>query len=722
MKTAMMLLLSAAALAVVSPSAALASDGSGNVSMPHMMMVLAMQVGLILIAARLGNMLFEKLRMPGVLGELVAGMIIGPYALGAVPFYGFAQGLFGNGGSFPVSPELYGLASLASIVLLFMVGLETDIRLLMKYSLAGGAVGLGGVVVSFVAGDVIAMLMSPMFYGRQLGFFAPECMFLGVISTATSVGITARILSAKGKMESPEGVTILSGAVIDDVLGIIMLAVVSGMVSAGGSGQGSIDWGHIGLIAAKAVGVWLGATAIGLLGSRKIGFLLKLFGERGSIAVIALGLALLLAGLFEEAGLAMIIGAYVMGVTLSKTDLSHVIREKIHPISEFLVPIFFCVMGMLINFSALTSSSVIIFGLVYSLVAVVAKLLGCGLPALLLNFNLRGAARIGTGMIPRGEVALIIAGFALSNGYLNDDVFAAAIIMTFVTTILAPPALVGVFHSPAKGTRKEIAAAETLTTVEFEFPSIEMTEFLVDKLWNVLEIEGFYVHRIGHEQRCYQARKDTTIIDIRYSATHLSIQCSAADVGLVNIAVSEAAAALEQTVRGLREPLDSALLRTRILQAAQTPHQFQLATYLSPALVEPNLAATTKNEVIDELLEILARNRMLQNVQSARNAVLLREASMSTGLQHGVAIPHGRTDAVDHLVCAVGIKRDGLDFEALDGQPSTIFILTLSPADKPAPHVQFMSAVSQALDDAGRQRVLAATTRQELFDALTKPT
>jgi len=712
----------ALALLAIMPALAMASDGQGYTSISHKMMVLAIQVGLILIAARLGNILFEKLHLPGVLGELAAGMIIGPYALGQIPVYGFAHGIFSHVDAFPVAPELYGLASLAAIILLFTAGLETDIRLLMRYSVAGMVVGVSGVLASFVLGDLTAVVFSDLLFSQPKGFFAPPCLFLGVISTATSVGITARILSAKRKIDTPEGVTILSAAVIDDVLGIILLTIVVGMVSAGEAQGSGVDWGRIGGIAAKATGVWLAATAVGLLASRKISFLLKRLGERTSIAVIALGMTMVLAGLFEEAGLAMIIGAYVMGLTLSKTDISHVVREKVHPVFEFFVPVFFCVMGMLIDLHAFTSMPILAFGLVYSAIAVAAKIFGCGLPALLLNFNLRGGARVGAGMIPRGEVALIIAGFALSRGFLSQDVFAAAIIMTFVTTIVAPQTLVMLFRSSAGGLRREMQARETATAITFEFPSMETTEFLVDKLRRVLELEGFFVHRLSPEQDYYQARKDDAIIDLAHSDSRLTINCHRQDVAMVRTAVSEAVAALEQTIRGLKEPIDSAVLRTQVPQDAAAGRQsFRLSAYLSPSLVEPNLKGRTKIEIIDELLAILDRNNLLRDIESARQAVLTREESMSTGLQHGVAIPHGRTDTVDHLVCAVGISARGIDFKSLDGEPSKFFVLTLSPVDKPAPHVQLMSAISQVLNEQGRSRALAARTPRQLYEVLAQP-
>jgi Kef-type K+ transport system membrane component KefB len=262
------------------------------------MMVLALQLGVILFVAKLSAGLFEKIRLPGVLGEIAGGLLVGPYMLGAVPLPSLPRGLFPLNGEFPISPELYGFCSVAAIVLLFGAGLETNVPLFMRYSFAGCMVGLGGVLLSFVLGDLTAVWFSHLLFDEPVGFFSPPALFLGVMSTATSVGITATILSERGKIDSPEGVTILAGAVIDDVLGILLLAVTMGVVTASRA-TGSINWGHIGVISAKAVCIWLAATVLGLAASHRISFLLKLFRARRTIAIMAFGMGLILAGLFE---------------------------------------------------------------------------------------------------------------------------------------------------------------------------------------------------------------------------------------------------------------------------------------------------------------------------------------------------------------------------------------------------------------------------------------
>ena len=151
------------------------------------MMLLAIQLGLILFAAKMGNILFKRIKLPGMLGELAAGMLIGPYCLGGFGFSGFGQGLFPRLGEFTISPELYGFSAVAAVVLLFMVGLETDFRVLLRYSLAGGLVGLGGIVFALLLGAGVVVLFSEVLFNEPLGFMSGTCIFMGVVCTATSV-------------------------------------------------------------------------------------------------------------------------------------------------------------------------------------------------------------------------------------------------------------------------------------------------------------------------------------------------------------------------------------------------------------------------------------------------------------------------------------------------------------------------------------------------------
>ncbi|MGD9780760.1 MAG: cation:proton antiporter [Kiritimatiellia bacterium] len=468
----------------------------------HPMVRFIFQLGILIVFTRIGGFWLRRwLRLPGVLGELIVGMVIGPYALGQFDWPLFGRLFAAPAGAEAVAPELHAIATFASIILLFLSGLETDLSTFLRYSVAGTVVGIGGVVFSFFLGAGCAVG-----FGLADGWLDPTALFLGAIATATSVGISARILGERRKMASPEGVTILAAAVFDDVLGIIVLAIVVGMVHASADGLG-IAWKDILLIAGKAFGFWIGATAAGLLLARRFSRLLKYFQSTEAIAALALGFALLLAGFSEMVGLAMIIGAYIMGLSLSRTDLVQVIQKEVEGLHNVLVPVFFGTMGMMVNLHAVVP--VFKIGVVYALLAVASKVAGCGLPALFCGFNRQGAVRIGVGMLPRGEVALIVAGIGLTSGAIGQDVFGIAILMTLVTTLLGPLLLAGSFENPASGLRKPEDAAQAETKeIVLSFPSPDMADFMRARIVRAFRHEEFYVYRLAPDTPTYHIRKD----------------------------------------------------------------------------------------------------------------------------------------------------------------------------------------------------------------------
>ena len=412
---------------------------------------LVLELAVILVAAKLAGEVCERyLRIPSVLGELAVGVVIGPYALGSIALGGLGP-LFPRpeaGAAIPVSSELYSISQVAVVVLLFVVGLETDVGHFVRYVGPATVVALGGVIVPFFFGAYATQL-----FGLTDSFMSLAALFVGAIMTATSVGITARVLRDKKKLDSPEGVTVVAAAVVDDVLGSLVLAIVVAMAT-----LGSVSAAQAGWITGKAVAFWLGLTGAGLLLSKHISrFTMSLRVEGASIA-LALALAFIASALAEAFGLAMIIGAYSIGLALPQTGLAKRLTaytdHGLTPLYHALVPVFFVVMGMLVDITAFRG--VLVFGAVLSLLAIVGKVAGCGLPALAVGFNRRGAWRIGIGMMPRGEVALIIAGVGLAKGVIGSDIFGVVILMTMVTTFLGPLLLVPAFNG-ASGLRRNKA-------------------------------------------------------------------------------------------------------------------------------------------------------------------------------------------------------------------------------------------------------------------------
>jgi len=657
---------------------------------------LVLQIGIIILAVRLFGKLAKKIKLPSVLGELLAGVIIGPYALGGIPLPGFHEGIvplaLTQTHTLAISIELYAFATVASIVLLFASGLETNLGLFLRYSIAGGIIGIGGVLLTFVVGTVCCAIIF------DTSFFDPRCLFLGVIGCTTSVGISARTLSERKKMDSPEGVTILTAAVFDDVIWIILLAVVLGIVSIMGGQPGTgISVTSILLLAGKVFGIWLGVTIIFLLCSKILASFLKFFKDSFDFSVLALGIALILAGLLEKQGLALIIGAYIAGLSLSKTDIAPVILERIRGLYEFFVPMFFAIMGMMVNIREILSPSVLTFCGIYTLVLIFAKIIGCGGPALLLGFNGIGAFRIGTGMIPRGEGALITCGIGLATGALDNNLFSTAILMIFLTIVVSPMLLGVTLKIPRHGTRKQVKNEDSVHE-EWNFESPEIAGLVTANLLEELRNEGFYVQTMNIDEGLSQARKDDVSLFITENAKSITITTSKTDMPFVKNEIYEVILELSHNIEKLKKSSDTKEMRKELLDTDARTTKDILAL-IDPEYFSMKLKGETKKEIITELVNMLDSGGKLLDRDMVIADVLEREATMSTGMAHGIALPHAKTDGVADTVVAVGIKKEGINFDSLDGQPSRLFILLISPKKTHSIHVQFLAAVGSIMGE-----------------------
>ncbi len=651
----------------------------------------------------------------------MAGVVIGPYVLGrfGIPLQGLEHGPFPiiEGSGLSVSPMLYAIATLGSIVLLFMSGLETDLRMFFRYSVAGTTVGLGGVIFSYLFGAGLGMLM------YKTGIMDPRCMFLGILSTATSVGITARILSEHRSIDSPEGTTILAAAVIDDVLGIICLAIVMGLVGASGA-AGSFSWMTIAKVAACSIGLWLGVTALGLFSAHKIAQLLKCFMPSKVFSVLALGLAMLLAGLFQEAGLAMIVGAYVMGLCLSKTDIRFSIQRHLNEVYNFLVPVFFVVMGMMVDIRVLTNPSVLKYGLLFSALAIFAKILGCALPALFMNFNLLGAIRIGAGMVPRGEVALIIAGIGSTtmmnlNGtkvpIVDAELFGIAIIMTLLTTVLAPPLLSFVLGISGKGVRHETEEEESVHSV-YETPSELFRDFVLISLKDAMHQEGFRFSDLESDGGIIWFRREEMTFALHIQGNNLVFESSKEEAVIIRAVMYETMLTIYKGLEGtkkLKAPgeFDEALEGAAGSAVAKSP--LSLARVISTHGIVLDLQATDYNGVLVELVENLAKRKLLTDKKACLDDILARESEMTTCLTNGIALPHARSAGTQQLQVAIGISRKGIKTPCGNGDPVKIIVLSVCPKNKPLPYLQFISQIAGVLESQETLNALLKTKSKD---------
>ncbi len=417
-------------LAFASEAAADGAEGGEGHGGP--VLEILIQLIVILLAAKLGGDVFERFSQPAVLGELVIGMVIGNlHLLGLSLFDGYINNL-----------TLEILAEIGVIILLFQVGLESSVREMMKVGLASFMVAIFGVVVPFFLGWGVAYLFLP-----TESIFVH--IFIGATLTATSVGITARVLKDIGKIKTREAKIILGAAVIDDILGLVILAVVAGIITAVNSGGEGISSIAVLWIIAKAVLFMVGAIVIGsFVMPQYFKFAIRL-KVKGVFLSFSLLVCFLLAFLAGKIGLAPIVGAFAAGLILDEVHFKqfrergeHSIDELIEPIAIFLVPVFFVRMGMMVDLTTFAQVEILGFAAVLTLVAILGKQ-ACSLAIFDKSTN---RIAIGLGMIPRGEVGLIFAGIGaklMLDGHpvITTATYSAVVIMVIITTLVTPPAL-----------------------------------------------------------------------------------------------------------------------------------------------------------------------------------------------------------------------------------------------------------------------------------------
>jgi Kef-type K+ transport system membrane component KefB len=390
-----------------------------------------------LIAAKLLGELAERIGQPAVLGELIAGVLLGGSLLGVVPSEG------------PAADVVHVFAELGVVLLLFEIGLETDLREMFRVGSASLSVALVGVVLPFAFGFAYWAYL-PHAASNGATDLTTAAIFVGATLTATSVGITARVLSDLGQMSSPEARIIIGAAVIDDVLGLMILTVVSGLVA----GTSLAPLGIV-RIFAVAVGFLVVAVLVGRYAAPRLFDLVVRMRVRYVLLVFAIAFTLALSAFAAIAGSALIIGAFAAGLILSGTNQFDTIEREVRPVASIFAPIFFVSVGASVNLRLLDPTREGAAGLlgvaaVLTLLAVAGKL-AAGWAAPWIKFR---RMVVGVGMVPRGEVGLIFADIGRRSGVLNDAVFGAILLMIMATTFAAPPGLKVLFGSP-KGARSE---------------------------------------------------------------------------------------------------------------------------------------------------------------------------------------------------------------------------------------------------------------------------
>ncbi len=392
---------------------------------PFLQLTLALAV--IILAAKAGGYLAVRLRQPAVLGELLAGLILGPTFINLVHLPLFSDPTL-------LQEEINDLATLGVVFLMFMAGLEVELNEMLHAGRASLFSGTFGVIAPLLMGALAAM---------PFGHTDQSAWFIGIILTATSVSISAQTLLELGVLRTREGITLLGAAVVDDVLVLIILSI---FLALGGSAGGE---GSVILIVVRMI-VYLGLAAA--LGWFVLPGLVKWIDRQPiseGLTAIVLCIILVFAWSAEVmGGLAAITGAFIAGVGLGRSHLRDKIESKMRVITYgFLVPIFFVSIGLEANLREITGS-LLPFLIVLFVVAVVSKVIGAGLGARLAGLNTAESLRVGTGMISRGEVGLIVAGIGVRQGIISAEIFTVVVVLVLLTTLITPLLLRYVFPRP----------------------------------------------------------------------------------------------------------------------------------------------------------------------------------------------------------------------------------------------------------------------------------
>lgn len=364
---------------------------------------------IVYVAAQIGAEIAQRLKLPAVVGEIAVGCVVGPSVLGWVH----------------PTEVLEVLAEIGAVLLLFSVGLETRLGDLRKVGKVAGLVGVSGVVLPFILGGL---------WAHFSGFPFDRSLFVAAAFVATSAGITARVLHDLNALQRIESRVILGAAVIDDILAMLLLGVVTAL-----QGGGNVHVGRLALVLVQAVG-FIGVVAF--VGTRLMHSRRDLLdGPISPLSPLTLSLSVCLglAALAAKMGLAAIIGAFLAGTVVAEGRHRHTLEKQIQPLMAFLVPFFFVVTGTRVQLGALASPSALLSLLIVVVLAVIGKLVGCGLGAL--SLGKRSALLIGVGMVPRGEVGIIVASLGRAAGVFGDTIFAIIIAMSLLTSVVAPPVL-----------------------------------------------------------------------------------------------------------------------------------------------------------------------------------------------------------------------------------------------------------------------------------------
>ena len=375
-------------------------------------------LAIILFAAKIFAEIFHKFKLPVVLGELLAGIIVSPFAFGAIP-------LFDGKPLVILNETVLQIGEISGIVILFIAGLAITPKEFLRGGAASFIIGACGVVVPFFVGYYVFTLF---------GIGALQSVLVATALTATSIAISIRVLTELGKMQTKEAKLILGAAIVDDILAIAVLSVVTTMVQTGNMTPNIVD---ITFLILKILGVFVALLVGAILIVPKMLHAERLWRSRGSIEGIVTASFFGASGIAAIVGLSPIVGAFAVGMAVASTKIIGRVEEYVEKLEIIFGPLFFAIIGAQVNLTGVNLYVLFLTSIVVA-VAIGTKLVGCGLPAMIFLKDRSKAMRVGIGMISRGEVGLIVAGIGVTSGALSSNIYTTVIIMIAVTTMITP--------------------------------------------------------------------------------------------------------------------------------------------------------------------------------------------------------------------------------------------------------------------------------------------
>ena len=459
---------------------------------------------------------------------------------------------------------------------------------------------------------------------------------------------------------------------------------------------------------------------IGLYVMDKLNDKIKKITNRSSIFIIIFGLIIIFSYIFSNIGLPLIISAYILGLILSKSRLNFNIGNQLKIIYAFFIPIIFAFAGMILDLNEIISSpGLIVVSLICVIILITVKVFIYSLIGFLTQFNFIDSLKIGINSIPRGEITLILGVISYSYGLINKQVY--IIIVVFVLFSILIYSLLQLFLKSKTGGTSKPGTVE----IQLEFESIELNNFLVSRIIDNFRTNDFRINVFNLDNKYYHMKKDDLIFCITCHDTSINIESPDKEIAFVKNLIYEILLDLNKKIKDIifKQEQNKELENINVSdKKIEKKVKIELKDIFFEENIIINLNANNKKELLEEMVSLLYKNGHIKDKNIVLHELLEREKIISTGMQRGVAIPHCKTKSVDKITMALGLKQEGINFDALDSQPCKIFIMIISPEDTVNAHMRVLMLVSTILNqEEARNKLLKSKSPKEIREFITKP-